>query len=556
MTRLDIREMPGCSPLVRDYVHHFDRVSSFFAQNPHASGTYAAQAEICAQREYRRAELRAALLTQQAAWGAPPIARQRIDELCTPRGLAVITGQQTGLFGGPLFTLYKALTVVALAAELERALDRPVVPLFWMASEDHDVAEADHVQMLDRSGTLVQIRHTAWGEPPGGFMPANLRLGPAIHDTLTRVGELLPATEFTDALRDALAQAYTPERTLAEAFACWMTALLGETGLVLVDAADPGMKRLAAGIFRREVEEAPGTSVAIVEVSRALRAQGYPTQIEARPDGVNCFLLAEGRRALVRDPTGFRLRDTGETIAPASLLRMVQDSPERFSPNVALRPVVQDALFPTLAYVAGPGELAYFAQLRPVYAAFGVPMPAIVPRASLSLLDPRVAQLLDRFHLPLQDLTAEPEQLASRLLRAHLPPDLGATLAAARQGVEEIFRRLGEAVAAVDPTLQATAGQTGGHIKGHLDQLEKKAVQALKRREADTRQQIQRLRDALMPGGKLQERVYPVLPFLAKYGPALLTALRACIDAPGWEHRLVTIPGGHPDRPPAPTATP
>ena len=556
MTRLDIRDMPGCSPLVRDYVHHFDRVSCFFAQNPHASGTYAAQAEICAQREYRRAELRAALLTQQAAWGAPPIARQRIDELCTPRGLAVITGQQTGLFGGPLFTLYKALTVVALAAELERALDRPVVPLFWMASEDHDVAEADHVQMLDRSGTLVQIRHTAWGEPPGGFMPANLRLGPAIHDTLTRVGELLPATEFTDALRDALAQAYTPERTLAEAFACWMTALLGETGLVLVDAADPSMKRLAAGIFRREVEEAPGTSVAIVEVSRALRAQGYPTQIEARPDGVNCFLLAEGRRALVRDPTGFRLRDTGETIAPASLLRMVQDSPERFSPNVALRPVVQDALFPTLAYVAGPGELAYFAQLRPVYAAFGVPMPAIVPRASLSLLDPRVAQLLDRFRLPLQDLAAEPEQLASRLLRAHLPPDLEATLAAARQGVDEIFRRLGEAVAAVDPTLQATAGQTGGHIKGHLDQLEKKAVQALKRREADTRQQLQRLRDALMPGGKLQERVYPVLPFLAKYGPALLTALRACIDAPGWEHRLVTIPGGHPDRPPAPTATP
>jgi bacillithiol biosynthesis cysteine-adding enzyme BshC len=556
MTRLDIRDMPGCSPLVRDYVHHFDRVSSFFAQNPHASGTYAAQAEICAQREYRRAELRAALLTQQAVWGAPPIARQRIDELCTPRGLAVLTGQQTGLFGGPLFTLYKALTVVALAAELERALDRPVVPLFWMASEDHDVAEADHVQMLDRSGTLVQIRHTAWGKPPGGFMPANLRLGPAIHDTLTRVGELLPATEFTDALRDALAQAYTPERTLAEAFACWMTALLGETGLVLVDAADPGMKRLAAGIFRREVEEAPGTSVAIVEVSRALRAQGYPTQIEARPDGVNCFLLAEGRRALVRDPTGFRLRDTGETIAPASLLRMVQDSPERFSPNVALRPVVQDMLFPTLAYVAGPGELAYFAQLRPVYAAFGVPMPAIVPRASLSLLDPRVAQLLDRFRLPLQDLAAEPEQLASRLLRAHLPPDLEATLAAARQGVDEIFRRLGEAVAAVDPTLQATAGQTGGHIKGHLDQLAKKAVQALKRREADTRQQLQRLRDALMPGGKLQERVYPVLPFLAKYGPALLTALRACIDAPGWEHRLVTIPGGHPDRPPAPTATP
>ena len=425
MTRLDIKDMPGCSPLVRDYVHHFDRVSSFFAQNPHANGTYAALAKVCSEREYRRAELRDVLLAQQAAWGAPPIARRRIDELCTPQGLAVLTGQQTGLFGGPLFTLYKALTAVALAADLERALHRPVVPLFWMASEDHDVAEADHVQVLDRSGNLVQIRHTAWGEPPGGFMPANLRLGPAIQDTLARLWESLPATEFSGPLRDALAQAYAPERTLAEAFACWMTALLGETGLVLVDAADHGLKRLAAGIFRREVEEAPGTSAAILEVSRALRAQGYPTQIEARPDGVNCFLLAEGRRPLVRDPAGFRLRDTGAVIAPAALLRMVQESPEQFSPNVALRPVVQDTLFPTLAYVAGPGELTYFAQLRPVYAAFGVPMPAIVPRASLSLLDPRVVQLLDRF----QRIPPGPRRRAGA---ARQPPPAGA--AATRPG--------------------------------------------------------------------------------------------------------------------------
>jgi len=221
---------------------------------------------------------------------------------------------------------------------------------------------------------------------------------------------------------------------------------------------------------------------------------------------------------------------------------MAQESPERFSPNVALRPVVQDTLFPTLAYVAGPGELAYFAQLRPLYAAFEVPMPVIVPRATLSLLEPRITQLLTRFRLGLHDLTAEPEQLASRILRAQLPPDLEATLAAARQGVDEIFRRIGDAVAAVDPTLKATAGQAGGHIKGHLDQLAKKAVQALKRREADTGQQLQRLREALMPGGKLQERVYPSLPYLAKYGFALVRTLREQIAGPGWAHQLVPIP--------------
>jgi bacillithiol biosynthesis cysteine-adding enzyme BshC len=540
MTCLDIRMVPGSSALIRDYVHAFDRLRAYYGRDPHAADAFAEVAEICSRRDYHRDALRSALLGPQTRWAAPPVTRRRIEDLCAPHGLAVCTGQQTGLFGGPLFTLYKALTAVALAARLERELGRPVVPLFWMASEDHDVAEADHVHLLDRGGRLNTLRHAAWGSA-SGFMPANLRLGPAIQDTLRQVWDALPATEFTDPLRASLDQAYAPDRTLADAFARWILSLIGDTGLVMVDAADPALKRLAAGILRREIEEAPRTSAAIMEVSRALRAQGYPAQIDARPDGVNCFLLAGGRRALSRDTGGLKIRDTGEFFPVAALSRMAEESPERFSPNVALRPVIQDQLFPTLAYVAGPGELAYFAQLRPVYEAFDVPMPVIVPRATLSLVEPRIAQLLHRFHLELQDLVTEPEQLASRILRAQLPPDLGATLATARQDVEEIFRRVGEAIAAVDPTLKATAGQTGGHIKGHLDQLEKKAVQALKRREADTGQQLQRLRDALMPGGKLQERVYPLLPYLAKYGPALVRLLRDHIRGPGWTHQLVAI---------------
>jgi bacillithiol synthase len=540
MLRLNLRDVPGFPPLARDYVHAFSRLAPFYAHDPHAPGSYEIQSGRCDARAYPREALREALLAQQAAWNPPEIAYRRIAELCAPQGLAVFTGQQTGLFGGPLFTLYKALTTVSLAARLQQELRRPVVPMFWMASEDHDVAEADHVHLADRTGGLIQLRHHAWGPPPG-FIPANLRLGPAIQETLGRLKDLLPATEFTASLCDALAQAYAPERTLTEAFARWMIHLLGETGLVLVDAADPRMKQLAADIFRRELDEAPRSSGLILEASHALRALGYPAQIEARPDGVNCFLLQDGRRALVRNQEGIQLRDSREPLSSASLRRILEEAPERFSPNVALRPVVQDALFPNLAYIAGPGELAYFAQLGSVYAAFEVPMPVIVPRASLSLLEPRTARLLERFHLGLPDLTVEPEQLASRILRTQLPPDLEATLAAARIQIDELFLRVGGAVASVDPTLKATAGQTAGHVKGHLEQLERKAVQALKRREADTRQQLQRLCEALMPTGKLQERIYPALPYLAKYGPRLIQTLREQIDAPGWQHQLVTM---------------
>jgi bacillithiol biosynthesis cysteine-adding enzyme BshC len=540
MTSLDLRQLPGLTPLAADYVHDFDRLLPYYARNPHLDTEYATLAEECSTREYRRADLRASLLAQQAAWDSPGVVRERIDALCTPQGLAVCTGQQTGLFGGPLFTVYKALTTVAVAARLERTLHRPVVPLFWMAAEDHDLAEADHVFLADRTGNLTRIQHTTWGSPDG-FMPANLRLGPGIGATLETIRRALPATEYSDALHDALAHAYAPDATLSIAFARWMTHLLGDTGLVLVNGADPGLKRLAAGLVQRELEAAPRTSTAILEVSRALRAAGYPAQIEARPDGVNCFLLQHGRRPLARDEAGFRLRDSGEVIPRASLLRMAEETPERFSPNVALRPIMQDTLFPTLAYVAGPGELAYFAQLRPVYALFNVPMPIIIPRATLSLIEPRIAHLLGRFQLGLPDLVSEPQQLASKILRTQLPPDLGATLASARQGVEAIFRQVADAVAAVDPTLRATAGQTSGHLKGHLDQLERKAVQALKRRETDIGQQLSRLRDALMPNGKLQERVYPILPYLAKYGPALIRELRDHMTGPGWEHQLMAI---------------
>ncbi len=538
--RLDIRQFPGTPQLVRDYIHAFPRLQAFYAWNPRTPDAYREQAKRCDVRVYRRSELCDILGAQNTARNAPSPAGHHIQELRQPQALAVVTGQQTGLFGGPLFTLYKALTTVRLAARLRTDLQRPIIPIFWMTSEDHDVGEVDHVNLLDRTGTLVTLRHASWGSPPG-FIPANLRLGPAILDTLEQAWALLPVTEFTPAIREALARVFAPERTLADAFARWMLHLLAEDGLVIVDSADARLKRLVADVFRQELDEAPRSAQGILAVSESLRALGYPPQIEARPDGVNCFLLQKGRRGLTKDGTGFHLRDSNQVIPASEMRRLVQEQPESFSPNVALRPIVQDSLFPTLAYVAGPGELAYFAQLLPVYQAFNVPMPLIVPRASLTLLEPRVAHLLERFRLGLPDLTLEPEQLASRVLRAHLPPNLGTTLAKARESVEEIFRGLGDAIAVVDPTLRATVGQTSGHIQGHLDQLERKAVQALKRREADTRQQIQRVREALMPGGKPQERVLPLLPFLDRYGPAVLETIRAAIDGPGWEHQLVEL---------------
>ena len=540
---MDLRELPGTSPLLRDYVHAYSRLAPFYAGNPQETDAYRVQAARLDSQDYARDEVCAALRAQAEQNGAPAESLRHIETLGGPRTLAVLTGQQTGLFGGPLFTLYKALTAVQLAERLQADLDRPVVPLFWLASEDHDVAEVDHAHFLDRAGELVTVRHEAWGQPLG-FMAANMRLGPGIADTLARARACLPETEFLAPLWSAITAAYAPEATLAEAFARWMTRLCGRLGLILVDGADPRLKPLAARIFQQEMAEAPRASRIILETSQTLVGAGYPAQIDARADGVNCFLLQVGRHPLVREDGGFRLRDSGEAVPAAELQRLAQEAPEQFSPNVALRPIVQDTLFPTIAYVAGPGELAYFGQLKALYEAFRVPMPLIVPRASFTLLEPRVTQLMERFRLGLPDFSQESEQLASRIFRSQLPPDLESAIAKARAGVDEIFRGVGESIAAVDPTLRATAGQTAGHIKGHLEQLERKAVQAVKRREAETRQQLHRVRQALMPGGKPQERILSALPFLAKYGPSLVDVVRQNLDGPGWAHTIVPLSAG------------
>ena len=538
--RVDIRHLPGTSSLLRDYIHTFARLAPFFDEDPQTPDAYQEHAKRRDLRSYRRRDLCEVLRRQNASWKAPAIVQQHIDELGQPRAVAILTGQQTGLFGGPLYTLYKALTAVALAARLRQELQRPVMPVFWMVSEDHDVAEVDHIHLADRGGAVVSVRHASWGSP-NGFMPANLSLGPDVQKTLDRVWDLIPSTEFTPPLREALAQTFAPERTLADAFAHWMMRLLGEFGLVLTDGGDPALKRLATHILDQELKEAPRSSQCILEASESLRATGYPVQIEARPDGVNCFLLRQGRWALAKEREDFLIRESQERMSAAELQRLVQDEPERLSPNVALRPIVQDAVFPTIAYIAGPGELAYFAQLRGVYQAFDVPMPLIVPRAFVSLIEPRVAKLLERFRVSLPDLSQDPEQLASRIIRTLLPADFNAALAKARQSTGAIFHEVAEAIAAVDPTLKATVGQAAGHFQGHLDQLERKAVQALKRREGEARRQVQRLCEALMPGGKPQERVFPILPFLAKYGPGLIQTLKAAIDGPGWEHRMIRL---------------
>lgn len=494
--------------------------------------------EALLRRPLPRAEVAAVLEAQNRTFGADAAALTGIAALREPGSVAVLTGQQVGLFGGPLYTWYKALTAVVVARHWGEALKVPCVPCFWLASEDDDFTEVDHALLLTRRSGPVRVQY----QPEGGFantLPATCRLTAAIAPVLAAAAEALAGEPAAAEVAALLATCYASGVTLAGAFARLLARLLSPLGLVLVDPADPALKRLAAPALARELETAPTASRAILAHSEALAAAGYTPQARAFEDGVNLFLLEEERRLpLVARGAEMTVRGTDRTFPRRRLEALLGEAPERFSPNVFLRPLVQDSLLPTIAEVAGPAETAYLAQLRPAYALFDLPVTPLLPRASLTLIPRWAARLLSRHGLNPLDLQDERGALVTRALRRRLPPGAEDRLATLRAEIADAFGRLRGVAEEVDPTLTPVVGSAEGYVRKQLETVERKLLQAVKRRHQEVEEQIARLQEGLLPGGVLQERALSLPPFLAQQGMDFLPRLAAALPGPGFTHHL------------------
>jgi bacillithiol biosynthesis cysteine-adding enzyme BshC len=327
---------------------------------------------------------------------------------------------------------------------------------------------------------------------------------------------------------------------MAEAFGRWLESVLGPRGLIVFDASDPAAKPLAAPVFAREIEHAGTTSSLAAQAGRDLEALGYHAQVAAQDGHVALFHL-DGARDAIRDEGGqFRI---GERIeSKQALLEHVRTAPAEFSPNVLLRPIVQDTLFPTCCYVAGPNELGYLAQLRGIYAAFGVPMPLFQPRATATILDSNAMRFLARHELPLEALRAQDEAALNQLLQAQLPASVETTLEEAAHTVAGRMEALAGAVTQIDATLEGAARSTLGRMQDDLKKLQGKIIQAAKRKDETLRRQFHHARAQAFPGGHAQERELGFVYFLNKYGDGLVERLsdELPIDDMG-HHWVVTI---------------
>ena len=535
---IDIRRFPWIRRLAADYAFDFDKAATFFAGNPADPAAWR-DAIARTQRHARQRDAIAEVLqAQQRRRGAPANALAAAATLRDPNAVAVVTGQQAGLFGGPLFTLLKAVTAIQLARRVTAEHHVPAVPIFWIDAEDHDWDEVKACGVLDADDTLARL---SVGDPPGagGGPVARVCLDDSARSALDALAATVQATEFTPGLLETLGKAYRPGAGMADAFGQWLESVLGPEGLVVFDSSDPAAKPLASAIFARELEHPGETSRLANEAGAALEAGGYHAQVTAQDGAVALFHLDEAREAIRHHDGTFHIGERTET--KDALLNCVRSRPDEFSPNVLLRPIVQDTLFPTVCYVAGPNELGYLAQLRGIYGAFGVPMPLMQPRATATFLDSNAMRFLARHDLPFESLRAQDDAALNQLLEAQLPASVDAALHDAARVAGERMDALARAVAQVDATLEGAARSTGSRMQDEIKKLHNKVIQAAKRKDDTLRRQFTHVRAQAFPGGHPQEREVGFVYFLNKYGPGLVDRLIDELPPDMGHHWVMTI---------------
>ncbi len=530
-----LRDVPGWPRLSRDYVEKSSQAAAFFNGDFRDPAAFERQAEAVRARPIRRDALAEILSDQNRRYGCGPRTLARVDQIAHDRAGAIVTGQQVGLFSGPLYTFYKALTAIKLADSL--GARGSFVPIFWLASDDHDVAEVDHITLLDRDNAPQDIR-CLFPSPDAKIPLSDRPVPPDIEDVFRRLDELTPESEFKADVLARLKEDYSPGRPFTESLARWMTRLFGDSGLIILDPSDPRLRELGAGVFHREIAgDSPSTSRAL-ETSARLAAAGYDPAIHLHQGILNLFFVESERRTIESMAGAFVIKETGRVFERDELADLAGRQPALFSPNVLLRPIYQDALLPTVAYIGGPGEIAYFAQMKGIYETFDLPMPVIYPRHSATILENKIGHVLEKFGLRLQDLWRDAAGSIGRIAEQQIPESVRLGLALAFEHLDGDLDALKSVIAAFEPTLGDAAGQTQGKIRQQLEFLDRKVRQAAKKRDEIAQRQLQKSVDHLYPGGHLQERVFNIVPFLMKYGYAFLDRLDRSVDIGALDHQV------------------
>ncbi len=528
---ISFNSIPHTTRIFSDFLSYSPAVRKFFPTQPDLEHVAIFAKSVPRDRE-RQARVADALEKQNRAWGASGATLRNIQRL-RDGAYAVVTGQQVGLFGGPLMSLFKAASVLALARQVEQS-GVECVPVFWMASEDHDLDEVNQALLLTHDFQLAPF--TAKTAGITGAPVAHLRFAEGTNETVAQAAKLLGESLAADYLR----QSYAEGETFSNAFAKLYTRIFSGHGLIFLDPADPELHRIAAPLFLDALQRSAELNQAVLERNQQLRDGGYHEQVKVTGESTPLFALVNGVRVPVHRANG-AFTIAKKAVSAEELQKRVATAPENFSANVLLRPVLQDYWLPTLAYIGGPAEIAYFAQAAVVYEKLLGRVTPILPRMSATLIEPRIERLLNKYEVELPELFHGECQLRDCLAARSLPAELKQDFEQARQSVEAALARISESLKTLDPSLVEAASRAASKMHYQVNRLEKRAAQAELRRTEILSRHATQIENALYPNKALQEREIGGLYFYANHGPELIDRLIELAQARCPEHKVLTL---------------
>ena len=536
---LPFAQIPHTTRLFADFLSYSTKIQPFYPRSPLFGEWIKQETAKISYDSARRERVTAILERQNKSWGASSKTLANLERL--RNGAAVtVTGQQVGLFGGPMFAIYKALTAVKLAEEASTAgID--AVPIFWLATYDHDLAEVNHVSLPGPDGalqTLTTPSHDVPGAPVGA-----VHFGDEITPLVEQAAGLLGDSEAAQFLRES----YRPGETLGSAFAHLYSRIFADWGVILLDASDDDFARVAQPIYRAAIERSEELDAALLKRGAELESAGYHQQVKVTESSVLLFTNRRGARVPIhRHGNGVAQfvidgEAAGEKLAQSDLLAQINANPGQFSANVLLRPIVQDYLLPTLVYTGGAAETAYFGQAGAVYQALLGRVTPIVPRFSATIVEPKTQRLLERHGIAVTDVFAGPEELRQEVAARNLPSDLQASFEAARKSFDANFSTVKEKLEKLDRTLVDAAETARSKMQHQLEKLHSQAARAAALKGELVARHSDNLSQALYPDKGLQERAIGGIYFLARYGGELLKQLYETVHSDCHDHQILDL---------------
>ncbi|HEV2687826.1 MAG TPA: bacillithiol biosynthesis cysteine-adding enzyme BshC [Bryobacteraceae bacterium] len=516
-------EIPHTSRLFSDFQYHFDRVARFYGHNPADPAAYATAAREMAFPADRRAELVAALRARNGE-------SANLELLARPETVAVVTGQQVGLFSGPAYTIYKALTAARLARQLT-GQGIPAVPVFWLATEDHDFAEVNHSFVFDAEHhpLVLSVAESGVAERPVGAIPIEL-------PPVAQLRSILAGFPYGAEVAEIVEQAYQPGVSFGAAFQALLQQLLVKLGLLFIDPLDESIRRMAAPVLRDVLRDGDAVRQKLLERNRELESAGYHAQVHVEQKTSLVFLLDGDRRVTLR-------RQNGEYVSKDRRYSATElmDLAEHLSPNALLRPVVQDYVLPTVGYVGGPAELAYMAQSQVLYQDLLHRMPVMLARSAFTLLDARTSKLMGRYGLTVPNFFHGEDAVRETIAQKLVPAPLAGEFEEIQSKTAEALDRLRADLVSFDATLASAADNSRSKILYQLSKLERKTARETLRRNQRAASDASYMSGLIFPQKHLQERLYSILPFVARHGLGLMDTLCENIHLDCPDHKVVVV---------------